>query len=388
MSENHADERRERVPIIRIAIEDTVSFVNRNHPYSVKATSTSAILTVNAYFLLNNAYRRARHIADNRVHEWNVAAFTAASIMAVRPIRFMRTPDPQEDLVRFANWDCATRASGLFLNLNFNSLDPDFVQRFHRATLGPISLTCLSDYFEHFDRLIFMRDSEVTFDEVEAVIPFKAYDNIELRGRELLQLEQLLNVYQSFSSLSNTYAQNIQQQLGALSQINIATSSIIIPDNKIYEGRLIETVYPVWNSIMDILEKDWSEIYRIPPDKLEELVAMAYKKDGYDQVILTKRSGDDGRDVIAIKTGRHSVKIIGSVKRYARERLVPYDDVRALLGVLGGEQDASKALFVTTSDFPVRLPSARFIKPFIPTRLELMNGTGLREWLMKHRTTP
>ncbi len=97
---------------------------------------------------------------------------------------------------------------------------------------------------------------------------------------------------------------------------------------------------------------------------------------------FTHRSGDDGRDVIAIKRGVGAVKVIGSVKAYGRGKLVRYDDVRALLGVLAGEQDASKGIVATTSDFPARLSEARFIKPFLPYRLELMNGVRLREWLL------
>jgi restriction system protein len=77
------------------------------------------------------------------------------------------------------------------------------------------------------------------------------------------------------------------------------------------------------------------------------------------------------------------VKVIGSVKRYAAGRLVRYDDVRALLGVMSGELDTSKGVIATTSDFPKGLPDAPFIKPFLPTRLELINGAQLREWLTR-----
>ncbi len=209
------------------------------------------------------------------------------------------------------------------------------------------------------------------FDKDGLLSPDSRDDLLKLFGDRALQKRR--------SDLKQT------ERLRTLSRVPIAISSVIVPERGIYEGRLIEAVSPVWDALMDVLEKDWSEIYRIPPDKLEELVATAYKKDGYDQVILTKRSGDDGRDVIAIKNGRHCVKIIGSVKRYAQGRLVRYDDVRAFLGVLNGEQDASKGLIVTTSDFPAKLPNARFIKPYIPTRLELMNGKSLQEWVMKFR---
>jgi restriction system protein len=78
--------------------------------------------------------------------------------------------------------------------------------------------------------------------------------------------------------------------------------------------------------------------------------------------------------VIAVKNGVGCVKIIGSVKAYKPGHLVKHEDVRALLGVLSGEQNASKGIITTTSDFAPKIKSDPFIKPFMPTRLELMNG--------------
>ena len=51
-------------------------------------------------------------------------------------------------------------------------------------------------------------------------------------------------------------------------------------------------------------------------EKWEEMIAGAYSRAGFDEVILTPRSGDYGRDVIAIRKGIGCIKIIGSVKAY------------------------------------------------------------------------
>jgi restriction system protein len=48
---------------------------------------------------------------------------------------------------------------------------------------------------------------------------------------------------------------------------------------------------------------------------------------------------------------------------------------------MSGERDVSKGIITTTSDFPPRIADDPFIKPFLPTRLELVNGTALRQWL-------
>jgi restriction system protein len=104
-------------------------------------------------------------------------------------------------------------------------------------------------------------------------------------------------------------------------------------------------------------------------------------KAGFDEVILTPRSGDLGRDIIAIKRGFGSIKFIEQVKAYNPGHIVTADEVRALLGVLQAEQDASKAIFTTTSTFAPRIEADKLIKPFIPTRLELIDKAKLLQRL-------
>jgi restriction system protein len=126
-------------------------------------------------------------------------------------------------------------------------------------------------------------------------------------------------------------------------------------------------------------------MFAIPPHVWEEIVAGAFFLLGFDEVIVTPRSGDLGRDLLVTKLGIGSVKIIVSVKAYRRGALVRYDDVRALMGVLQGERDASKAILITTSDFPPRMKTDPFIGPWLPHRLQLLSGDNLREWLVATR---
>jgi restriction system protein len=93
-------------------------------------------------------------------------------------------------------------------------------------------------------------------------------------------------------------------------------------------------------------------------------------------VTLTPRSGDYGRDVIAVKKGLGIVRVIDQVKAYTPPHLVTANDVRALLGVLPGD-GASKGFLTTTSDFAPGIKKDPFIVPFIPSRLELINGAKL-----------
>jgi len=165
-----------------------------------------------------------------------------------------------------------------------------------------------------------------------------------------------------------------------LNKTSFTVQGIISPISKTTEGQLIKAVTIPWQLIAGNLSKNWDLAFQIPASKWEELIAAAFDKAGYDEVTLTPRSGDHGRDVIASKKGVGSIRIIGSVKAYKPDNIVRYDDVRALLGVLNGDQQASKAIFTTTSDFPPNILKDPFIKPFVPYRLELMNGIELKRW--------
>jgi restriction system protein len=160
-------------------------------------------------------------------------------------------------------------------------------------------------------------------------------------------------------------------------------SSLIIPESRSAEGVLVRSQAAIWTEIIQQLSTDWSKARELTPSQWEELVAGAFKKALYDEVVLTPRSGDHGRDVIAIKRGIGSVKVIGSVKAYSPGHLVGYDDVRALLGVMSGERNVSKGMVMTTSDFPPLIEKDPFIEPFVPTRLELVNGKQLQKWLIE-----
>jgi restriction system protein len=111
------------------------------------------------------------------------------------------------------------------------------------------------------------------------------------------------------------------------------------------------------------------------------MVAGAFKNYGFDEVITTPQSGDHGKDIIATKQCIGSIKVLGSVKAYAPGNLVPYDAIRSLIGVVTSDPSASKGIITTTSDFSPRVEQDPSIAPFMPTRLELINGKRLQQML-------
>lgn len=166
----------------------------------------------------------------------------------------------------------------------------------------------------------------------------------------------------------------------ATASSSLVMQAVIIPGNKSSEGRLIEAVALPWFEIIKQLEADPSLAFKIPAQKWEEIIAGAYKKAGFDEVTLTPRSADLGRDVIAVKHGLGSVRVIDQVKAYAPDHLVTANDVRALMGVLQTDT-ASKGFLTTTSDFAPLLRKDPLIAPFMPSRLELIDGAQLLQRL-------
>lgn len=164
---------------------------------------------------------------------------------------------------------------------------------------------------------------------------------------------------------------------------SLLLQAVVQPIQATSEGQLIEALVIPWRTIVERLTQDWSNAFQIPPRTWEEIIAGAFDQEGYDEVTLTPRSGDYGRDVIAVKRGIGCIRIIDSVKAYAPNHLVKHDDVRALAGVLLGEQNATKGILTTTSDFVPGIATDPFLKPLMPFRLELMNGSQLASWLSK-----
>jgi restriction system protein len=114
----------------------------------------------------------------------------------------------------------------------------------------------------------------------------------------------------------------------------------------------------------------------------EGFVAALVEQLGFEDVVLTPRSGDMGRDVLATKR-IHGISILCAFecKRYAPDRPVGPEIARALLGtIMHGPTRAAKGILVTTSSFT---PAARtFI--FTEPGLDGRDFDGIVEWLQEY----
>ena len=215
----------------------------------------------------------------------------------------------------------------------------------------------------------------------DSLILFKQYGISRSKRRELRASIYDINLKLDDSHIAMFVDSVLLEFAKSQTLPKLLLQGIITPYAETEEGKLIHALATPWQMIVNHLKRDWNLAYQIPFEKWEELVAAAFDRAGYDEVILTPRSGDFGRDVIAIKKGVGSVRIIGSVKAYKPDHLVKHDDVRALAGVLLGDQQASKGIVTTTSDFAPTIGQDPFLKPLMPYRLELMNGNALQKWL-------
>jgi restriction system protein len=157
----------------------------------------------------------------------------------------------------------------------------------------------------------------------------------------------------------------------------LLSSAVITPYARHKEGQLIRAVIEPWQDIIRFAVANPSALHQIGSRKWEEIIAGYYDLAGFDEIILTPRSGDQGRDIIAVKKGVGCVRFFEEVKAYNPNHRVTAQEVRALLGVLHGDPNTSKAIFTTTSDFAPRLERDPAIKNHMPYRLELINGKKL-----------
>jgi restriction system protein len=136
----------------------------------------------------------------------------------------------------------------------------------------------------------------------------------------------------------------------------IVSQTVITPYGESDEGQLIRAATLPLLSIRRMISKDPSRMFEIDPRKWEEIVVASYEASGlFDEATLTPRSGDRGKDLIAVKRGFGSVRVIESVKRYTPGNKVTAEEVQALIGVLFGDAQASKGIVSTTWEFAPKI---------------------------------
>jgi restriction system protein len=161
----------------------------------------------------------------------------------------------------------------------------------------------------------------------------------------------------------------------------ILLQALVTPTQKTSEGELILSVGQAWIEILNFINQSPENIHQLHWRKVEELIAAAYDRLGFEEVILTPPSGDRGRDVIAISKRYGNVRFLDQAKAYSPDHPVTANDVRAMVGVLATNPSASKGLVTTTSFFAPGIMQDPSLTQLMPSRLELRDRTALLTWL-------
>jgi HJR/Mrr/RecB family endonuclease len=128
------------------------------------------------------------------------------------------------------------------------------------------------------------------------------------------------------------------------------------------------------------VKKEFKEmLHQMDPYQFEHFIGDLLKKIGYEDVVVTKSSGDGGIDVVANLTvgGITSVKTVVQVKRFRNN--IPGKVITQLRGSAENDQ---RGLVITTSDFTkdaIKESNAPFKMP-----VSLVNGNKLIKLIFEH----
>jgi restriction system protein len=170
----------------------------------------------------------------------------------------------------------------------------------------------------------------------------------------------------------------VQSQLGPMRYVGI-----LGPDGSPWNPRLSvpeaaqSVVVAVNKTLVEAIQRDPRQVFRLSPRQFEELVAELLAGQGYD-VALTPPSRDGGFDIIAVKNdalGR--LRFLVECKRYDAANHVEVGIVRSLLGVVQ-QQQATAGVVVTTSFFT---RGAKDFQATVEQQMALRDYTELQRWL-------
>lgn len=164
-------------------------------------------------------------------------------------------------------------------------------------------------------------------------------------------------------------------------------------DDAILTGTILEKCAPASepaavhisdaSAVLRAVQSDPRLLHDLKPRQFEELIAELLATQGFN-VELTARTGDGGRDIIAVQESRLGKQLfLVQAKRFSPDRPVGAPVVRTLYGVTELEK-ATKGIVATTSYFT---KSAREFAGQVGARLQLMDYDDIVAWL-KSTTMP
>lgn len=174
--------------------------------------------------------------------------------------------------------------------------------------------------------------------------------------RPPLGISDILNTWQEPMGFIGEYGLDISDQYVEVAleeekdlEIEEEPRAIITPD---IDGRLLQVDFLPIKMIEKIL-RDPELTRNISPRDFEHFVAYLVEQLGFENVLVTPRSGDGGRDILATRNVNDVPLLFAfECKQYKPERKVQLDNLRSLLGTVShGNTKANIGVLVTTSYF-------------------------------------
>ncbi len=203
---------------------------------------------------------------------------------------------------------------------------------------------------------------------------------------------ELLRQIQESNAATNRFSERLAAQLQAIALISPVTIADPTADDiDAIELETIDLVRTEPRSFvtaarlpLDVLSRilrNPSEVRSISPRQFEEFIADLLSRLGFEDVQLTPRSRDGGKDIVASHTVAGIPLIIYfECKQYANKNKVGLETMRSLLGTVASDShQANKGVLVTTSTF------TRGAKEFMMAnaRVDGKDYDGLLGWVAK-----
>lgn len=154
---------------------------------------------------------------------------------------------------------------------------------------------------------------------------------------------------------------------------------VLLPSTHLADSKVINKDI-AWEYTIERLVNNTEAMYKLSPREFEALVGQILEAFGYE-VAATPRTGDGGRDLIAVQSGPLAqTKFFIDCKRYSRQRKVGIEQVRAMMFVVQAER-ATGGVIATTGYF------TKAAKELLANERWLVQGKDfddLVDWLQRY----
>lgn len=193
-------------------------------------------------------------------------------------------------------------------------------------------------------------------------------------------------IYHRFSINDTTSAEKLKYYFEIYSSLQIESISNVTAHKCIIDplGNPISDISKIRIDVSEVndwmlneLNKNSTDIYKLSSRRFEELIAEIFMRKGYD-VELTPATRDGGKDIyVAHKDDFGSFLYLVECKHYDPSHKVGVNVLRDLYGILSKEK-ATYGIVVTTSDFTK--PAQEFQQE-IQFQMSLQDFNSIKQWL-------